>query len=44
MSVIKQGYTEYEYEYDNFPVDSGYDYFLMCVSAVIIIWYICSID
>jgi len=42
MSVIKQGYTEYEY--DNFSVDNGYDYFLMCIAVVIIIWYICSID
>jgi len=42
MSVIKQGYTEYEY--DNFPVDNGYDYFLTCIAVVIIIWYICSLD
>ena len=43
MSIIKNKYSETDYNYD-VPVDNGYDYFLMCVCATIIIWYISVIE
>ena len=39
MSIIKNKFGETDYSY-NVNVEPGFDYFLMCVCATIIIWYL----
>ena len=42
MCEVKLGYTDYNY--DNFPVDRGHDYFLIFVLFLIMWWFVLKID
>lgn len=44
MSVIKNPTGSTELCYDDFPVDRGYDYFLIFILFLIIWWYVLKVD
>ncbi len=44
MSVMKNYGGSTDYEYDNLPLDRGYDYFLLFVCFLITWWFVLRID
>jgi hypothetical protein len=45
MSIMKTptGSTDYNYGYDDYSLDRGYDYFLIFILFLIIWWYVLNI-
>jgi hypothetical protein len=44
MSIMKNPTGSTILDYDNFPVDNGYDYFLLFVCFLIVWWFVLNID